>query len=889
MKEEALTIPEIFHASAALFPDKVALQAKRDGIWQKFTYRQAQEYALKVCGFLLREGLGKNDCVGLILENRPEWAIIYLGIVQAGLTCVPLDPQLSAEEIKNLFSDSGVKTIFCSYEVFNKKISQVVRAQLHKIIILDAPGLSASNLVDFSDIGKIPAQKDGLPHVYPQDTASLIYTSGTTAQPKGVVLAHANFCANFRSIKKLGICKPADNILAILPLYHTYAFMVTLLVPLGMGAQVTYVLSFKPLDIMEAIKDAKVTILVGVPQFFFLLHRAVFERIKKIPVLFLPLAVVWVKFTLRKHWFKCLRLMASGGARLDPKIGRELSGVTGVKMLEGYGLTETSPVATFNPPQKIKMGSVGISIPDVEIKILNPDAEGIGQVLIKGPNVMQGYFKHQEMTAQVIKDGWFYSGDLGRLDDEGYLFLAGREKEVIVLTSGKNIYPEDLEAIYGKSPYIKEICIISRAEERFGGKIESLHAVVVPNLDYFRQKNETDIRGRVRWEMENLGRSLPSYQHIMGFTITKEELPRTALKKIKRYLVKQKYSGEAPLPGQPKENIIPEEDLRGLEREFAQKIVNYVFEQLNKPVDLDSHLEVDLGIDSFGRVELGLGLERLLKIKVPDDLVSGVSTVRELISALLRIIEQPLISKAKAEGIEEDWAQILAPAPQENMLKKIKISPGLLARSITFIFQVIFLFIFRTFWLLRVKGAKNLPPEGPYLICPNHSSYLDGFIVFSSLPLKQALKTFFLGYSDIFEQPLIVGASRIARLIPIDPYKHFTDALQAASFVLANKKIVCIFPEGRRSIDGSIGEFKKGVGILVKELGIPVVPAYIKGSYNSWPRYRILPRPYPLKVIFGKPLSAQELKTGAPPSAQADEYSAITQKIREAVLSLGRQ
>lgn len=886
MKEDTLTIPQVFGQSVVFFPEKIALQVKKDNLWHKFTYREVAQYSLKLAAYLVKEGLNKGDCVGLILENRPEWAIIYLGIVCAGLVCVPIDPQLSQEEIRNLLTDSQAKIIFCSYDILIRKIRQEIRGGLNKVIILDAPDTRDERAVDFRDIERMAADENTLPSVLPQDIASLIYTSGTTAQPKGVLLSHANLCSNFQSIKKLNICLPADNILAILPLYHTYAFMVTLLVPLGLGAKVTYASSFKPQEITQLIKEAGITILVGVPQFFSLLHKAVFEQIKKIPFLFRPFVMPAVKFKLRRQEFRNLRLMISGGARLEPKVGCALSDVTGVKLIEGYGLTETSPVVTFNPPQRIKIGSVGIPIPDVQLKVISPDAQGIGQVLIKGPNVMQGYFKQPEATEKVIKDGWFYSGDLGRQDKAGYLFLSGREKEVIVLTSGKNIYPEELEAVYGNSQYIKEICVINRQEERFGNLAESLYAVVVPNLEYFRQKNETDIRRKIRWELENLGRSLPSYQHVMGFIITKEELPRTALKKVKRYLVRQKYSSGENLGVDSKENIILQEELRGLPKELAQKIVDYMSEQLNKPVGLDSHLEIDLGIDSFGRVELGLGLEQLLNASIPDDLVSGVSTVRELIASISRITDTAMPSKYKEAKAEKNWGDILNRPIQGGILDRIKLNPGLLGRLLTSVFHLIFSFILRTFWLLKIRGRRNLPLIGPYLLCPNHSSYLDGFIIFSSLPPKEALKTFFLGYSDIFEHPLIVGVSRLARLIPIDPYKRFTDALQAASFVLKDKKVVCIFPEGRRSIDGNIGEFKRGIGILAKELGIPVIPVRIKGSYESWPRYRLLPHPYPLEVIFGKPVYPEELKMSTAAFSEDKTYSLVAEKIREEVVRL---
>ncbi|MBI4972550.1 MAG: AMP-binding protein, partial [Candidatus Omnitrophica bacterium] len=368
------------------------------------------------------------------------------------------------------------KIIFCSENIFHEKLKPHKEKYPLKFVVVDNPNYPAQDIVSFSAIENITPETDLLPVVTPQDVVSLIYTSGTTGRPKGVLLTHKNICADFLSLKELNLCLPSDNVLSLLPLYHTYAFMVTLIVPLLMGAEITYALNFKPADLTSIIKEARVSFLVGVPQLFLLVHKAISDQLKKIPLFLRILLQPAINSRLRRRFGKNLRFLVSGGARLEPKIARDLARWLKVGLIEGYGLTETSPVVTLNPPRKIKFGSVGKPIPEVEIKILNPDKSGIGEVLIKGPNVMPGYFKREDLTAQVIKDGWFYSGDLGYLDKEGYLYLVGRQKEVIVLSSGKNIYPEELEEYYSQCPYIKEICIVSRKEERFGRPIESLSA-----------------------------------------------------------------------------------------------------------------------------------------------------------------------------------------------------------------------------------------------------------------------------------------------------------------------------------------------------------------------------------------------------------------------------
>jgi long-chain acyl-CoA synthetase len=869
MKED-LVIHKIFSHTADRFSDKIASQIKKDDLWQRFTYKEVKDYSLKVGAFLINEGFKKGDRACLILENCPEWGMIYLGIIYAGLACVSLDTQLSQQEIKNLIQDCQAKIIFCSHEIYKEKIKSVISVSLIKAVVLDA---EEKNLINFSEIKDISIDKLSWPEVFPDDIASLIYTSGTTGKPKGVMLTHENFCSNFQSIQKLNMCFSSDNFISILPLYHTYAFMGTLLVPLFLGAKVTYCPSFKSEDFSQIIKEASVTILTGVPQLFSLLHKAIFDRIKKIPPVLRPLVLPFIRIKLHRK-FGSLRLLVSGGARLEPKIAKDLTGL-GLKLIEGYGLTETSPIVTINPPERIKFGSVGKPIPDVEIKIFNPDKKGVGEVLIKGPNVMEGYFRQPGLTVQTIKDGWFYSGDLGYIDKEGYLYLRGREKEVIVLASGKNIYPQDLEEYYLKSPYIKEICIMHKQERIFGYLKDSLFAVIVPDLEYFKQKKELNIREKVRWDLETLGKRLTPYQHIMGFILTKEELPRTALRKIKRYAVREKYLQEKPLV-EIEKMVFSEEDLAILNKDIAKKIIHYVSKEVNKPVNLDSHLEIDLGIDSLTRVELGLGLEAIFKIKIPDELLYKVSTIKDVIINLEELIEGAKPKEPKAK--EKTWSEVLKEtAAQEEITEKIKIDFGLYKSAVTWLIKNIFLFIFRLLWFLRVKGSQNLPKKGPYLVCPNHASYLDGLFIFLSLPFKISMNTYFLGYQRIFEYPLLGWANKICRLISIDIDSHLTLGMQAVSYALSHKKIVCIFPEGMRSIDGEVKEFKKGVGILSKELDIPVVPVYIQGSHQSWPRGSRFPHFYPIRVIFGKPLYAKQL---------GDDYEMVAKRLKEEVLKL---
>ena len=532
---------------------------------------------------------------------------------------------------------------------------------------------------------------------------------------------------------------------------------------------------------------------------------------------------------------------------------------------------------TLNLDKRRKSVSVGRPLPGVEIKIDKPDKFGIGEVLARGPNIMQGYFKQPQLTKQVIQGGWFFTGDQGYLDREGFLFLTGRKKDVIVLSSGKNIYPEELEGHYLKSPFIKEVCILGRKERRFERELDSLFAVVVPDMEYFRKENQVNINERIRDEINIYSRCLPQYQHIMGFTVIKEGLPRTRLNKIKRYLVKEKYLKKGLALEHGPAPLLSEEDKKISESDTAQIVLQYLSQELKRPLNLNSHLEIDLGIDSLSRVELVLGLEEKFAINIPDSIIYGVFTVKELILDIQELIQLTQTRERPAFEESKRWAGILNTLPAPAVLDKIRIPARGIDKGLTFLFKLFFLLIFRLVWKLKVFGKENLPEKGPFIICANHSSYLDGFVIFSSLSQRGSADLFFLGHAKIFQHPLISWTVKIARVISVDPSTHLIEAMQAASLVLRNKKNICIFPEGGRSIDGQIKDFKKGAAILSKELNVPLVPVNIIGTNHAWPVNRRLPRPYPIQLIFGKPLSWQTLGL---------DYAQISSELRKKIVEL---
>jgi long-chain acyl-CoA synthetase len=370
----------------------------------------------------------------------------------------------------------------------------------------------------------------------------------------------------------------------------------------------------------------------------------------------------------------------------------------------------------------------------------------------------------------------------------------------------------------------------------------------------------------------------------MGFTMIKEDLPRTRLGKIRRFELQKRYT-ELVESREPKKKKYSQTDLDILERADSRKVLDFLKGRLGKDITLDDHLEIDFGIDSLTRIELADGLERILNVKIPNELIMNVFTVRELLQEIDILEKGDITERFKTDIF--DWKDLLNRIPPEDILRKVRLHPSLLDKILTFIFTRPLYYVFRILWQLKVEGIDRLPAKGPYILCPNHASFLDGFIVAESLPYRIELDTFFLGHAGYFEHPLVAWGIRVGRLVSLDPNIHLVEAMQISSYILRNGKVMCIFPEGRRSVDENIQDFKKGVGILSKELDVPLVPVLIEGSHFAWPRTRRFPRPFPLKIIYGSPISASELLARSN-KKDLDEHERIVAALRDEVLKLRR-
>ena len=835
-------------------------------------------------GLAQRDG-GEQQRIGLLGPNRPEWIAAFLGIVRSGAVAMPLAEQLTDHELGRLLAHSGCQRMVTTAKRAKRFRSLGVTNDFEIVVLSDeAESVDGIGVRRWSEM--LAEEASVLPQLGAQRTAALLYTSGTTGTPKGVPLTHANLCANVEALLNANLAGPHDRVLVPLPLHHAYPLTTGLLAPIAVGAPVVLPAGITGPQIMRALREGRCTVMIGVPRIYEALLQGVDNQIGARGAIaaraFQGMLAASIRAGRLLGWrvgrtlFEPvhrrlgpeLRLLASGGARLEPDLAWRLQGL-GWEVLSGYGLTETSPILTFNVPGQNKLESVGRPIKGVELRIdreMEGDS-GHGEIQAKGPNVFSGYWNNPRATEEAFtSDGFFRTGDLGYLDDDGFLYIVGRSRELIALAGGKKVFPEEVEAAFAESRLVREAGVLEHQGR--------LVALFVPAADAIRSKSLDDLRHELRKEVARLSQRLPPHERLAGFAITRQPLPRTQIGKLRRHELPQIYAREIEGHERPKPAPIESEADRDLiESPLAGDIWTWLNERFRgEPLTLDTNLQFDLSLDSFDWMSLAMELEERFGVRLSEDALSRVLTLRDL-------LQESLEAAASGAGIDEAEMRRLSPE-QERWLAPRSAALTALAAVLYGLNRVVMRLVFR----VRVHGMERLPEKRPLLIAPNHVSYLDPFVIAAALPLRRARQLYWAGWTGLlFRGPVTKLFSRATQVVPVDPERGLTSTLALARAVLEQGKQLVWFPEGGRSTDGKLHRFLPGVGWLLDKTGAQAVPVFIKGSFEAWPPGRALPRPRPIEVRFGEPIEVADLKR----DASDNVHGAMADRLREAVAALG--
>jgi len=556
-------LKDMLEQSASLFAEREAFAIKEtDGSYKAVTYKDFKRETDALGTALIDLGL-KDKFIAVIGENRYEWCLSYLAVVNGVGVVVPLDRELPATEVENLIMRSNASAVLFSgkHEKDMRKIA-LTNSSVKYFINMDASEddgrfLSlrkliekGKSLIDSGNRSYLDSKID------PEAFSILIYTSGTTDLAKGVMLSHKNIVTNIMSVCSVIYIDETDSTLCMLPLHHTYACTTSFLLMLYNGCRIAFIEGLK--HIAKNLKETSPSILLAVPLLLESMYKKVWDSINKdkatarkvrIALFISNIAYNLFGIDIRKKLFKQIhdniggnvRLIISGAAAIDPAVSKGFRSF-GITLLQGYGLTECSPIVTVNQIDNFRDDSIGLPLPCNEVMIYKPNKEGIGEIIVKGDNVMLGYFENKLATEKVLRDGWFFTGDLGRMNKDGFFSITGRKKNVIVTKNGKNIYPEEVEAYLDKSPYIMESMVYGKDDE--ASEETFVYAMIVPAMDAIREKlgkedvTEDEIFRIIDAEVRSVNKSMPLYKRIRRFTVREEEFAKTSTKKIKRYIEK---------------------------------------------------------------------------------------------------------------------------------------------------------------------------------------------------------------------------------------------------------------------------------------------------------------------------------------------------------------
>ncbi|HEY4696104.1 MAG TPA: AMP-binding protein [Candidatus Hydromicrobium sp.] len=791
-----------------------------------WSYKKVYDYARRF-GTLLRQlYIKKGDRVIIKGQNRPEWIIAYIGCLMQGVIAVPLDVNSSDDFEKKV--QNKVRAKLKVYSGNEKKSRGLISINMEDI----EERLSAITPIESSDIT-----------IYPDDLTQIIFTSGTTAVPKGVKITHNNITSNLKSVKpvmdrwkKFFRLMRDLKILSVVPLSHMYGQFIGIYIPLMIGSSVVFMSNVNPKEILRAIKEERIWILGTLPKILelikdyivrkFNLSSKKFERkynkFKKIkwPLRFLAFLNIHLKIGPR------LVAIIVGGAAFDKNMD-EFWRCIAYTIFQGYGLTETAPIITLADPAWTGAGSIGKVLEGQQIRLVD------GEIYVKGDNVTPGYFKDASLTKKAFSEGWFKTGDLAEIGEDGNLYFKGRKDTVIVRDDGINIYPEDIESALKENNSVKDCVVLGL---RYGSNLE-IHAILLMEDEY---------KGGAEDIIKGANEKLNIYQHINSYIIWKDDdFPRTGTGKIKRNEVLEVLSSMEAT----KEDI--GNKTYGKSKGILE-VIGSLHKVKSKSIKKEAELEKDLGLDSLDLVQIASNIEEKYNIEVDDSLIGRDTTVGEI----EKLIKSPRKASRKIPFYSFQFWFIVC--------------------LIRMIFQyIIYPFIF-IILRLKIKGKENLKNlKGSIVFAANHISPLDTFTVIYSMPLKLRIRlavlmsieyhfnNFFYHSGSWWRRAIeAVGFYLLVNLFinacPLSRTHGFKQVMENIGKLLSRKWSILIYPEGRVTTDGSIKEFESGIGAIASDMEVSVVPVRIKGLFNIL-RNGILPwghiPRWPLVTVsFGKPM-----------------------------------
>ena len=873
------TLVEMLDRAAERYGAGAALEARKpSGQRTSISYRELRDRARRAGLLLGTRGIKPGDRVLLIGENSPEWVIGYFAILCAGAVAVPLDHLITAAELATISRIAGPRAALAS-AACARRLGKSMQAATSGMVEMELSELERPFVLRAKPAAPVTIERKTL--------ASIVFTSGTTGTPKGVMLTHGNFTAQVSSLGRVFALDADDVVLSLLPLHHTFEFTCGLLLPLASGARIVYPLGIDAASLSRTLADVRPTALVGVPALWEAVHRriidtveargpffqAAFDQLRDLNRRLDADYRVNLGTTLFRPAHAALggrlKLAVSGGAALPQRVAQFFNDI-GIKLLEGYGLTESAPVLSVaRPDEQLRPGSVGQPLAKVEIKIAPADGQAhisqidqvdrVGEIIARGPNVMSGYYENQAATDEVLKDGWLHTGDLGRFDSDGRLYIVGRAKDVIVDSGGNNIYIDQLEEAYGHTQYLRELAVV-------GLKVaqgEQVAALAVPA--YARGESRRAVEDKLRTHFDQVSARLNPHNRIRILRFTDAELPRTRTRKIKRAEVAAILRRMVASHDEARATVSLE-----VEPWLAEALAQVANGSPN--ISPATRLIEDLGLDSLALAELA----EHITVKAGRDLsaeeLSNVATVEDL---------QSLVSDGQKRPKLPSYARFATPFTPALPAPIQRLGEFALRKTLEAAFDS---------WLKpRILGRGNIPANRNFIVVANHASHLDFGLVSHALGASGRELVVLAAKDYFFNTGLRRFAARnFTRLIPFDRERAQLESLDQALTELAAGRSVLMFPEGTRSPDGAIHEFKSGAGYLALHAGCDVLPIHLSGTFEVLGKGRLLPRRAPVEVRIGRVMPIADLRMVAQDAEGAGAYRKLADCMRQAVIGLAQ-